>query len=166
MLMILGHSSAQLASKVVSVLPFTKRQMRLEDFHELIVEGQLFASAVSNTTDPVESYSPDSVKDRQRRKLMAQFQPTTIAVLLIGFFTAAALGLVSFRQSVDDIPAPANDSAANTQPNYFEAPNFDTLVGDVNGTKLKRPPKTPDRAYPLVKNPEYAYAYDWEYRPG
>ena len=31
---------------------------------------------------------------------------------------------------------------------------------------LKRPPKTPDRAYPLVKNQEYAYAYDWEYRPG
>jgi hypothetical protein len=25
---------------------------------------------------------------------------------------------------------------------------------------LKRPPKTPDRAYPLVKNQEYAYAYD------
>jgi hypothetical protein len=32
--------------------------------------------------------------------------------------------------------------------------------------KVKRPPKTPDRAYPLVKNQEYAYAYDWEYRPG
>ena len=32
--------------------------------------------------------------------------------------------------------------------------------------KMKRPPKTPDRAYPLVKNQEYAYAYDWEYRPG
>ena len=31
---------------------------------------------------------------------------------------------------------------------------------------LKRPPKTPDRAYPLVKNQEYAYAYDWEHRPG
>jgi len=31
---------------------------------------------------------------------------------------------------------------------------------------VKRPPKTPDRAYPLVKNQEYAYAYDWEYRPG
>ena len=32
--------------------------------------------------------------------------------------------------------------------------------------QLKRPPKRPDRAYPLVKNQEYAYAYDWEYRPG
>jgi hypothetical protein len=32
--------------------------------------------------------------------------------------------------------------------------------------RLKRPPKTPDRAYALVKNQEYAYAYDWEYRPG
>ena len=32
--------------------------------------------------------------------------------------------------------------------------------------KLKRPPKEPDRVYPLVKNQEYAYAYDWEHRPG
>jgi len=31
---------------------------------------------------------------------------------------------------------------------------------------VKRPPKTPDRAYPLVKNQEYAYAYDWEHRSG
>jgi hypothetical protein len=37
---------------------------------------------------------------------------------------------------------------------------------------LKRPPKTPDRAYPMVKNQEYAYAcayaydYDWEHRSG
>ena len=31
---------------------------------------------------------------------------------------------------------------------------------------LKRPPKTPDRAYPLVKNQEYANAYDWEHRSG
>jgi hypothetical protein len=29
---------------------------------------------------------------------------------------------------------------------------------------MKRAPKTPDRAYPLVKNQEYAY--DWEYRSG
>jgi hypothetical protein len=27
-------------------------------------------------------------------------------------------------------------------------------------------PKTPDRAYPLVKNQEYAYAHDSEHRPG
>jgi hypothetical protein len=32
--------------------------------------------------------------------------------------------------------------------------------------QVKRPPKTPDRAYPLVKNQEYAYAYDWEHRSG
>ena len=31
---------------------------------------------------------------------------------------------------------------------------------------LKRPPKAPDRAYPLVKNQEYAYVYDGEHRPG
>jgi hypothetical protein len=35
---------------------------------------------------------------------------------------------------------------------------------------LKRPPKTPDRAYPMVKNQEYAcayaYDYDWEHRSG
>ncbi len=35
---------------------------------------------------------------------------------------------------------------------------------------MKRPLKRPDRAYPLVKNQEYAYAYayayDWECRPG
>ena len=29
---------------------------------------------------------------------------------------------------------------------------------------LKRPPKTPDRAYPLAKNQEYACVYDWEDR--
>ena len=29
---------------------------------------------------------------------------------------------------------------------------------------VKRPPKTPDRAYPSVKNQEYAHAYDWEHR--
>lgn len=32
------------------------------------------------------------------------------------------------------------------------------------GRILKRPPKTVDRAYPLVKNQEYAY--DWEHRSG
>ena len=32
--------------------------------------------------------------------------------------------------------------------------------------KLKRPPKTPDRVYPVVKNQEYDRVYDWEYRPG
>jgi hypothetical protein len=31
---------------------------------------------------------------------------------------------------------------------------------------LKRPPKTPDRVYPVVKNQEYDRVYDWEYRPG
>jgi hypothetical protein len=31
---------------------------------------------------------------------------------------------------------------------------------------VKRPLKRPDRAYPLVKSQEYAYAYDWECRPG
>jgi hypothetical protein len=31
---------------------------------------------------------------------------------------------------------------------------------------LKRPPKEPDRVYPLVKNQEYACEYDWEDRPG
>jgi hypothetical protein len=35
-----------------------------------------------------------------------------------------------------------------------------------SGRRLKRPPKTPDRAYPMVKNQEYACAYDWEHRPG
>jgi hypothetical protein len=34
------------------------------------------------------------------------------------------------------------------------------------GAPVKRPPKRPDRAYPLVKNQEYAYAYDWEHGPG
>ena len=41
--------------------------------------------------------------------------------------------------------------------------NFNSYRGTL---PVKRPPKTPDRAYPLVKNQEYAYAYDWEYRPG
>jgi hypothetical protein len=31
---------------------------------------------------------------------------------------------------------------------------------------VKRPPKTPDRVYPVVKNQEYDRVYDWEYRPG
>jgi hypothetical protein len=34
------------------------------------------------------------------------------------------------------------------------------------GGALKRPPKTPDRVYPVVKNQEYDRVYDWEYRPG
>jgi hypothetical protein len=29
---------------------------------------------------------------------------------------------------------------------------------------LKRPPKTPDRVYPVVKNQEYDRVYDWEDR--
>ena len=31
---------------------------------------------------------------------------------------------------------------------------------------VKRPLKRTDRAHPLVKNQEYAYAYDWQHRPG
>ena len=31
---------------------------------------------------------------------------------------------------------------------------------------MKRPPKTPDRVYPVVKNQEYDRAYDWEHRSG
>jgi hypothetical protein len=31
---------------------------------------------------------------------------------------------------------------------------------------VKRPPKEPDRVYPLAKNQEYACVYDWEHRPG
>ncbi len=31
---------------------------------------------------------------------------------------------------------------------------------------LKRPPKEPDRVYPLVKDQEYACEYDWEGRSG
>jgi hypothetical protein len=30
---------------------------------------------------------------------------------------------------------------------------------------VKRPPKEPDRVYPLAKNQEYACVYDWEHRP-
>jgi hypothetical protein len=30
---------------------------------------------------------------------------------------------------------------------------------------MKRPHKGRDRAYPLVENREYAYAYGWEHRP-
>jgi hypothetical protein len=30
---------------------------------------------------------------------------------------------------------------------------------------LKRPPKRPDRVYPVVKNQEYDRVYDWEDRP-
>ena len=36
----------------------------------------------------------------------------------------------------------------------------------VPSVSLKRPPKTPDRVYPVVKNQEYDRVYDWEYRPG
>ena len=31
-------------------------------------------------------------------------------------------------------------------------------------TFLKRPPKTPDKAYPVAKNQEYACVYDWNDR--
>ena len=40
------------------------------------------------------------------------------------------------------------------------------LASRAIASPLKRPPKAPDRVYPLVKNQEYAYAYDWEHRPG
>jgi hypothetical protein len=39
-------------------------------------------------------------------------------------------------------------------------------VRDRRAGSLKRPPKTPDRVYPAVKNQEYDRVYDWEYRPG
>jgi hypothetical protein len=38
--------------------------------------------------------------------------------------------------------------------------SFVTVSMTVLSHSMKRPPKTPDRAYPLVKNQEYAYAYD------
>jgi hypothetical protein len=31
---------------------------------------------------------------------------------------------------------------------------------------LKRPPKEPDRVYPVVKNQKYGRVYDWEDRAG
>ena len=31
---------------------------------------------------------------------------------------------------------------------------------------MKRPPKKPDRVYPVLKNQEYDRLYDWEYRSG
>jgi hypothetical protein len=33
-----------------------------------------------------------------------------------------------------------------------------------SGGGLKRPPKPPDRVYPLAKNQEYARVHDWEDR--
>jgi len=33
-----------------------------------------------------------------------------------------------------------------------------------SGGGLKRPPKPPDRVYPLAKNQEYACVHDWEDR--
>jgi len=55
-------------------------------------------------------------------------------------------------------------SAPNIAPRspYRKVPPKQRLRWDA----LKRPPKAPDRVYPLVKNQEYAYAYDWEHRPG
>jgi transposase InsO family protein len=41
-----------------------------------------------------------------------------------------------------------------------------TLGAEFCVEALKRPPKTPDRVYPVVKNQEYDRVYDWEYRPG
>jgi hypothetical protein len=40
------------------------------------------------------------------------------------------------------------------------------LAARAASARLKRPPKTPDRVYPAVKNQEYDRVYDWEYRPG
>ncbi len=39
-------------------------------------------------------------------------------------------------------------------------------IPPLDSHSVKRPLKRPDRAYPLVKNQEYAYAYDWECRSG
>jgi len=46
----------------------------------------------------------------------------------------------------------------------FAEPRRITRMGRL--ARLKRPPKTPDRVYPVVKNQEYDRVYDWEYRPG
>ena len=35
---------------------------------------------------------------------------------------------------------------------------------EVRVQSLKRPPKTPDKAYPVAKNQEYACVYDWNDR--
>jgi len=43
----------------------------------------------------------------------------------------------------------------------LRTPSRSVTCGD-----LKRPAKTPDRVYPVVKNQEYDRVYDWEYRPG
>lgn len=37
-------------------------------------------------------------------------------------------------------------------------------VGSLLRTSLKRPPKGPDRVYPLAKHQEYACVYDWKDR--
>jgi hypothetical protein len=42
----------------------------------------------------------------------------------------------------------------------------DRLAASGRTSSLKRPPKTPDRVYPMVKNQEYDRVYDWEHRSG
>jgi hypothetical protein len=50
--------------------------------------------------------------------------------------------------------------------NRVGTPVIDRSSPSETGLPVKRPPKRPDRAYPLDKNQEYAHAYDWEHRPG
>jgi hypothetical protein len=39
-----------------------------------------------------------------------------------------------------------------------------TLKAKLKRAAVKRPPKRPDRVYPLAKHQEYACVYDWEDR--
>ena len=47
--------------------------------------------------------------------------------------------------------------------NYGPIPTNDNMY-DESIQRVKRPPKEPDRVYPLAKNREYDCVYDWEHR--
>jgi hypothetical protein len=79
----------------------------------------------------------------------------------LGFATPDAVAFPDLRQlGLNRCRVRIPDHAAH------RVDNLDPGVIRMTVVPLKRPPKRPDRAYPLVKNQEYAYAYDWEHGPG
>src|SRR5579883_2107901 len=63
------------------------------------------------------------------------------------------------------LPKPSQQSLRR-QLNAIKREQFPWMLEVTKNAPLKRPPKRPDRAYPLVKHQEYACVYDWEHRSG
>jgi hypothetical protein len=89
------------------------------------------------------------------------------AAVRIGSRNRLSCGKSRFSAQADLAAKPTLRSRrlAIPHPNrYWPTTHMDELFG--TSGLLKRPPKRPDRVYPVVKSQEYDHVYDWEYRPG